>query len=516
MLLHQKFIDTARRYPDTLAMIDRTTNRNITYSTALIAALILARRFRKEKDGFIGIMLPTSAGAALATLGVLMAGKTPVMINYSTGAERNASFAQRRCDFDLIITSKQLLEKIECRRLPEMDFLEDIMEDISALEKAWAALKSKMPAAVLRRLVKGSDPDETSVILFTSGSEREPKAVQLSHRNILANIEAFSQVLTLRPGLRELCILPFFHVFGLTTNLWTPLYHGMTLITYANPLDFKTISTIVREEKAQMMVGTPAFFWGYALKSEPGDYETVELAVCGADKCPDSLREIFRRKHNVELLEGYGATETSPVISTNIPETNRPGSVGKPLPNIEVKVQDYHTGEACRPGQVGKILVKGESVMKGYFGDLEETSMRIHNGWYDTGDMGYLDEDGYLWHAGRLRRFVKIGGEMVSLVNVEDVLAKHLPEGAECCVVETPDATRGARIVAAATIEVNRKSIQDKLSRQLPKIALPKEFVKLDELPKMGSGKVDFRKTTEIVRTMLHRKTVGRPEPLET
>jgi len=356
------------------------------------------------------------------------------------------------------------------------------------------------------------------VILFTSGSEQEPKAVQLSHRNILANIEAFSEVLTLKPGMRELCVLPFFHVFGLTTNLWTPLYHGMTLITYANPLDFRTVSSIVREEWAQMMVGTPAFFWGYALKSDPGDYETIELAVCGADKCPNSLREIFRRKHNVELLEGYGATETSPVISTNLPESNRPGSVGKPLPNLKVKIQDYQTGEQCRPGQVGKILVKGESVMKGYFGDLEETSMRIHNGWYDTGDMGYLDEDGYLWHAGRLRRFVKIGGEMVSLVNVEDVLAKHLPEGAECCVVETPDATRGARIVAAATIEVNRKSIQDKLSRELPKIALPKEFVKLDELPKMGSGKVDFRRTAEIVRSTLHRKPAEKyePEPLAT
>lgn len=504
MLLHHKFIQIAKQHSDSLAFIDRSTGRNIEYSRALIASLILSRKLRREKRTFLGIMLPTSAGAGLSIIGTLMAGKIPVMINYSTGAKKNAEFAQKKCDFDTIITSKKLLEKIECPQIPGMVFLEDIMEKISAFEKIWAALKSKLPAGLIKKLVKGKDPEETSVILFTSGSEKEPKAVQLSHNNIYANIEGFSQLLELDPNFKELCILPFFHVFGLTTNLWTPICHGMTLVTYANPLEFKTIAKIIREEKISMMVGTPAFFWGYVLKSRDGDYKSIKYAVCGADKCPDSLRQTFRKKHSIEILEGYGATETSPVVSVNEPATNRPGSIGRPLPNIEVKTQNFETGIDCKPGEMGKILVKGPTVMKGYYDDLEETSLRIRDGWYDTGDMGYLDEDGFLWHCGRLKRFVKIGGEMVSLVAVEEALNKHLPEGAECCVVELPDPSKGAKIVAAANVKLNRKHLQEKLSEHLPNIALPKEYIKLEELPKMGSGKVDFRTTTEIVRKILH------------
>ncbi len=506
MLLHHKFIHIAKRYPNTLAIIDRSTDRKVSYSKALIASIILSRRFKKEQNCFIGIMLPTSAGAALSVLGVLMAGKIPVMINYSTGAKRNVEFAQRKCNFDLVVTSKKLLEKIECPRTPGMVFLEDIMENLSGIEKIRAALKAKLPVKLLTKFIKGKDPQETAVILFTSGSEKEPKAVQLSHLNIAANIEGFSSALGLGPKHRMLGVLPYFHVFGLTTNLWTPFFHGMTLITYANPLEYKAISKIIREEKASMMVGTPSFFWGYLFKSSPGDYDSITIAVSGADKCPDSLRAAFMKKHNIELLEGYGATETSPVISTNMPGANRPGSVGKPLANVQVKIQNYETGEACQAGEVGKVLVKGHLVMKGYFDDLEETSLRVRNGWYDTGDMGYLDADGYLWHAGRLKRFVKIGGEMVSLVAVEDALIKHLADGQECCVIEIPDTKKGAKIIAVTTQKLNRKHIQPLLAQELPNIATPKQFVVLSELPKMGSGKVDFRTTTEVVRKMLHRK----------
>src|SRR5208283_4966738 len=177
-----------------------------------------------------------------------------------------------------------------------------------------------------------------------------------------------------------------------------------------------------------LMVATPSFFRGYLLKSEPGDFKSLRLAVCGADKCPDALREEFRQKHGVTLYEGYGVTETSPVISVNWPENNKPGSVGKALPGVKVKIEDYETGEDCPSGVTGRILVHGDLVMKGYLDNFEETSMRIRHGWYDTGDMGFLDEDGFLWHAGRLKRFVKIGGEMISLVRVENVLENFLPE----------------------------------------------------------------------------------------
>ncbi|HTY20474.1 MAG TPA: AMP-binding protein, partial [Geobacteraceae bacterium] len=218
-----------------------------------------------------------------------------------------------------------------------------------------------------------------------------------------------------------------------------------------------------------------------------------------------ALREGFLEKHGKVLLEGYGATETSLIIAVNTPEFNRPGSVGKSFPGVRIRLENYQTEEECGLREIGKILVKGDNVMKGYFDDFEQTSLAMRHGWYDTGDMGWMDEDGFLWHGGRLKRFLKIGGEMVSLVKVEDVLEKFLPEGVDCCVVEVPDHLKGARIVAVVTRKLEEKDILRKMSGQLPNIALPRQFVVIEELPKMGSGKIDFRRVTEMVRDVVQK-----------
>jgi acyl-[acyl-carrier-protein]-phospholipid O-acyltransferase/long-chain-fatty-acid--[acyl-carrier-protein] ligase len=506
MLLHQQFVKIAKRYGNKLAFIDRTSDKRITYSKALIASIIISDKIKKHDEGFVGIMIPTSAGCALTILGTLMSGRTPVMINYSTGAANNAIYAQKKCNFKTIITSKALLEKINCPVIEGMVFIEDIMEGVSTSDKLKAALISKLPSPILLKMLHSGQEDDNIVILFTSGSEKDPKAVQLTHRNISSNIRSFSAMLKLYENDIMLANLPYFHVFGLTVNLWTPLYFGMSIVTYANPLDYKSVCTILREEKPTVMVGTPSFLWGYLRKSEAGDFDSIRLIVSGADKCPDALRKEFLEKHGKTLYEGYGATETSPVISLNTPDHNKPASVGKVLPDVDVRIENYETGKECRPGVVGRILVKGDMVMKGYLHDFEETSMRIRHGWYDTGDMGYLDKDAFLWHSGRLQRFVKIGGEMVSLVKVEDVLLKHLPGGVSCCVVEVPDALKGVRIVAAVTKKFEEKKIVKRMSEQLPNIALPKQFVVIEELPKMGSGKIDFRTVTDMVQTMLREK----------
>ena len=503
MLLHQEFIKTAKKYGEKLAIIDRTTEKRVTYSKALIASMILAGKFKKYHDGFIGIMIPTSAGCMLSVLGVLMTGKVPVMINYSTGAAGNAEYAQKKCGFRTIITSKALLEKIGCRLVSGMVFIEDIMEGLSAADKLKAALKSKLPLSFLQKSVHQGEVDDNLVILFTSGSEKDPKAVQLTHRNIGSNVGDIAKVLTVTSDDIMMANLPLFHVFGHNINFWLPLMYGMTIISYANPLDYKMVCSIVREEKVSLMVGTPSFFSGYLRQSVAGDFSSLRVAVAGADKTPDSLRAGFIAKHNLELCEGYGTTETSPVVSTNLPDANKPGSVGKVLPSVQVKIVDINSGESLPPGSEGKILVKGDLVMKGYFDDLEETSVRIKDGWYETGDMGVLDQEGYLWHRGRLKRFVKIGGEMVSLVRVESVLLGLLPEGVDCCVVEVPDSLKGARIVVALTGEVNEKKLLRAMAAELPAIALPKQFVVLGEFPKMGSGKIDFRTITESVRQQL-------------
>ncbi|GAB1373584.1 hypothetical protein MASR1M46_04650 [Bacteroidales bacterium] len=496
----------ARKNPEKMAIIDRTLDKRVTYSKALIGAIILSKKFREYDPGFVGIMVPTSAGCALATLGVLMSGRIPVMINYSTGAESNAKYAQQKCGFKTIITSKALLEKIGCPKSEGMVFMEDIMAGIGTGDKIKAALLSKLPASAIIKLTYKGKEDDTIAMLFTSGSEKDPKAVPLTNKNISSNIESFGSYVGVTEKDTILSNLVFFHIFGLTVNLWTPFYYGITMVTYANPLDFQTVSKIAREERPTMMVGTPSFFWGYLHKSEPGDFKSVRIMVSGADKCPDALREGYIQKHGVTLLEGYGATETSPVISVNSHDYNRPGSTGKPIPGVQVRVEHLESGEECKAGEIGKILVKGPSVMNGYYQDPEQTAEAIKDGWYNTGDMGYLDSDGYLWHSGRFKRFVKIGGEMVSLVKVENTLEKYLPTGVSCCVVDVQDEVRGSSIIATVTIEVNKSEILKKMGEE-PQNCLPKHFVVIRELPMMGTGKIDFRSVSKIVQEIFDKES---------
>lgn len=500
MLLHQQFVRIAKQHEKKLAIIDRTLNRRVTYKKALIGSLILSSKFQKYEAGFLGIMLPNSVGSVLSIIATLMSGRIPVMINYSTGASSNCEFAQKKCAFKTIITSRALCEKIGCSHIDGMVYLEDIMKSVSFLDKIKAALKASLPVESILKKIHQGEEDDTLLILFTSGSEKDPKGVQLTHKNITSNYESLIKAYKFTAEDIFLANLPYFHVFGQTANLWVPMAVGMTIVTYANPLDFKTICDIVREEKVTLMAGTPTFFWGYLRNSKPGDFETARILLSGADKCPDALRQGFMQKHNKVLLEAYGATETSPAITVNTLENNRPGSVGRTIEGVQVRVENYETGEACAVTEIGKILVKGDNVMKGYFDDFEQTSLSIRHGWYDTGDMGYMDADGYLWHVGRLKRFLKIGGEMVSLIRVEDVLEKLLPPDVECCVVEIPDAIRGARIVATVTHQIDEKAILKKMAEQLPSIAMPSKFVFLPEMPKTGSGKIDFRAITEKVR----------------
>ncbi len=501
-MLQHEFIANAKAHPDKIAIVDKTTGNDLSYGRALLASLILSRRFRKLERGRIGIMLPTGSGAALAVVGSLMAGLTPVMINYSTDAKKNCRYAQDKCDFKTIITARALLERVGCAELSEMVFIEDILASLGGLEKALALVTSKLPTGLIKKLCGKKDLKSPAVILFTSGSEKDPKVVQLSQQNLLSNINSFSDMMDVRSMDNLLAVLPFFHVFGLTINLWTPLCLGMTSIAYANPLDFKTIAQIIKEYKPQLLVGTPLFLEGYARQSAPGDFASVELTVTGADKCPESLRKLYREKHDIEIFEGYGTTETSPVISVNPRDNNRPGSIGVPIPGTVVKIEAIETGDACEVGEIGKILVKGDGVMSGYLNDMEESHLRLKSGWYDTGDLGCFDEEGYLWHKGRLKRFVKIGGEMISLVMVEEALAGLLSDNIECCAVELPDAKRGSRIVGVTNRPIDEKEISKQLSEELPNLALPKKYVVVEKFPYMGSGKTDFRTLTTMVREM--------------
>ena len=274
MILHHEFIRIAKKYSKRLAIVDRTLGREVTFGKALIGSLILGKKFSTIDEGFIGVMIPTSAGAILTTLGVVMAGKVPVMINYSTGAAENCEYAQKKCGFHTIITSRALLDKISCRIVKGMIFIEDIMKDITTWDKIVTALKSKCPSRFIINSLPQVDEDDNVVILFTSGSEKEPKAVQLTHRNLGSNMQALIEVFDFTTDDILFSILPLFHVFGYNANFWLPLLVGVKAVTYANPLDYKKIPSIIREEKATIIAGTPIFFAGYLRESKSGDFET--------------------------------------------------------------------------------------------------------------------------------------------------------------------------------------------------------------------------------------------------
>lgn len=500
MILHNEFINCAKKNGKKLAIIDKMTGSKVTYTKALIGSLILGKKFSSYPEKYIGIMIPTSAGAMLATIGVLITGKIPVMINYSTGVANNCIYAQNKCNFKTIITSKALLKKINCPIIDGMIFIEDIMTTIKPIDKIKTALFSKLPASLIIKSIHKSNIDNTACILFTSGSEKEPKAVQLSHKNLGSNVTDVIEVLKLKKEDIMFSGLPLFHVFGIQTNFWLPLTLGMTAVTYANPLDYKNIPRIIREEKCSTIAATPTFLSGYIRAAKPGDFKSLEIVVAGADKTPSWLRNQYREQHNIEIIEGYGATETSPVVSVNHRDNNKPGSVGLVVPHAEVKITDIDTGETLPLGIEGKIWVKGDLVMKGYF-DNTKTSKAIVDGWYYTGDIGVLDEDGFLWHRGRLKRFVKIGGEMVSLVNTEATISDLINSNIECCVIDVPDNIKGAALIAVLTSEVDNDNLIKELSNHLPQIAIPKKYIIMDELPKMGSGKIDFREVEKLIRS---------------
>jgi acyl-[acyl-carrier-protein]-phospholipid O-acyltransferase / long-chain-fatty-acid--[acyl-carrier-protein] ligase len=498
-LLHQMFIDSTCRNRKKIAIHDLATGKSYTYGKLLIAAIILKKKFLKYHGQYLGILLPTSAGCHLSVIATLLAGKIPVMINYATGAIKNCHYARDLCGFDTIITSSALLKKLNLQPAPGMIFLEDIMKEVTLADKLPAALFSKLPAPLIKLLCHGGKPDDTSVILFTSGSEKEPKAVQLTHTNIEQQVKILPEMVAASKDDIFAGALPLFHVFGLTITFWIPLLTGASVVTFPNPLDYRFICENVRKYKITAMVGTPTFFNGYLRRCRENDFESVRFGISGGDKLPEKLRLVYKEEHGVTLYEGYGTTETSPVISGNSVFHYRPGSIGKPVKGAEVKIIDTETDREIPAGETGKIVVRGDLVMKGYLNNYEETLLHMHNGWYDTGDMGCFDDDGFLWHKGRLKRFVKIGGEMVSLVHIEEVINNLLPEEVICCVSDLPHPVKGAEVVVATSSDnYNKLKLSLQLKLELPAIAIPKHYYVIEEMPISGTGKIDFRKVRQI------------------
>jgi acyl-[acyl-carrier-protein]-phospholipid O-acyltransferase/long-chain-fatty-acid--[acyl-carrier-protein] ligase len=455
--------------------------------------------------------MPTSVGGALVNLAVSFLGKIPVNLNYTASKESvRSTIAQ--CGIERIITSSKFLEKFDFSDLPGLLPLEDLAGRVTGSGKVRSLFEARF--SPLRRLIRRDAGDEyggvddTAVIIFSSGSTGDPKGIELSHANITSNVRGVRQVFRLRTG-DVLCgVLPFFHSFGYTGGLWLPLLVGIGVAYHPNPMEARRVSELVKERRCTLIFSTPTFLLAYLKRVPPEDFASLRFVIVGAEKLKNRVAAAFQERFGILPLEGYGATELSPIASVNVPNVNlggtaqegyRLGSIGRPIPGVTMKVVD--PGDLDRElahGEDGLLLVKGPNVMKGYLGRPEQTAAVVHEGWYVTGDVARIDHDGFVTITDRLSRFSKIGGEMVPHLVVEEHLHAALsPESQVFAVTSLPDEKKGERLVVLYTSEAGdpREAHRRLKESGLPNLWIPsrEDFLAVESIPLLGSGKIDLK-----------------------
>ncbi|HSA65467.1 MAG TPA: acyl-[ACP]--phospholipid O-acyltransferase [Nitrospira sp.] len=509
--LHREFISAMRRRPLSLAMSDQR-RPHVSAAQALIGSIVVARALRSSWQGQrnVGILLPPSVAGALANVAAPLCGKTSVNLNYTVGRS-GLEAAVRQADLRTIVTSRTFVEKakLDLPSGPSIVWMEDLAGSIGRTDKLFAALLACAPMRVIERACGQRDPlsvDDIATIIFSSGSTGEPKGVMLSHYSVDANAQGATQVLHLYRNERVLGILPFFHSFGYLV-FWFVMFNNAGLVFHPSPLDVVAIGELVRRQRVTFLVTTPTFLQLYFRRCTPEQFSSLRVVLTGAEKLPLRLYEAFKDRFGIEPIEGYGVTECAPVIAVNCPDyraagyyqpASRRGTVGQPLPGVSVKIVDPDTLTPLPPGSPGMLLVRGPNVMAGYLGRDDLTASVMHHGWYVTGDIALLDEDGFLTITDRLSRFSKIGGEMVPHGKVEEALHQAAESETQVfAVTGIPDDRRGEQLAVLHTIDDAR--IPDILGRLfsngLPNLFIPPRgnFVKVDALPVLGSGKMDLR-----------------------
>lgn len=508
-LVHVRFIAQAMKSWNRFCMAD-SVGQNVTFGKALTGAVLLARRFKAmlPEDERVGILLPASVGAALVNMGLMLAGKVPVNLNFTIGPEAMQA-AIDKAGIKHIVAARPFLAKAKLEERPGMIFVEEIMKGFGKVEAALTYVLLRMlPAGMVRLYVSSpvQSPRDLCTIMFSSGSTGTPKGVMLSHHNIVSNLEAIGQILWIQPEDRMLGVLPFFHSFGFTGTLCMPLVLGMGAIYHPNPLDAKTIGKLAREHRATMLISTPTFCQSYYRTCPPEDFKTLRHVVVGAERLRPDFAAQFKEKFGIDMLEGYGCTEMGPVVAVNVPNIvqageqqvgHKPGTVGHPLPGVAARIVDPETGDDLPEGQEGLLLLKGPGRMVGYLADDDATAKVLRDEWYITGDIAILDDDGFIKITDRLSRFSKIAGEMVPHLKIEEALLR-LPGIEGACVTAVPDDTKGERLVGfyIANEAMAPQLVWQGLSEtDLPKLWIPKvvDLRRIDSLPVLGSGKVDLR-----------------------
>ncbi len=506
--LHAAFISTAKRRWRGMAMADSTGQR-LTYGRTLVGALLLSRIIRRKTAGqdMVGLLLPASVGGALANIATLFAGRVPVNLNFTAGAAAMAD-ARAQCDIRTVITSKRFLDKAGLEPTPDMIFLEDLRGTITTRHKLTALIQARvLPSAWLRRAVgrPGWNASSPAAVIFSSGSTGQPKGVVLTHANLLSNVDSLAQVFPMEHSDCFIGVLPFFHSFGLTGTIWFPLLQGCSVVYHPNPMDAKTVGEIADTYKGSMLISTPTFCQSYVRRCTREQFAHLRYAIVGAEKLRAPLAKAFQDAFGIGLLEGYGCTEMAPVVSANRPDVvmqgrtqvgTKAGSVGHPIPGVAAKVVDRNTGEGPLFNQEGLLLVKGPNLMAGYLHQPARTAEVIKDGWYVTGDIAKIDDDGFIFITDRLSRFSKIGGEMVPHIKIEDTINDILGELASA-VTSVPCDIKGEKLIVFYTRpDVPPAEIWTRLNAtDLPRLWIPKKehIMQIESIPTLGTGKIDLQ-----------------------
>jgi acyl-[acyl-carrier-protein]-phospholipid O-acyltransferase/long-chain-fatty-acid--[acyl-carrier-protein] ligase len=474
----------------------------------------------------VGLLLPPTAAAVAANLALTLDRRVTVNLNYTLTSEQlNGSIA--RAGIRHVITSRRFLEKVPLELGAELIYLEDFRDKATWRDKLVGAFLGYVaPLSLVERLLglDQIDGDDVMTIIFTSGTTDQPKGVMLTYNNLAASIDAVDSVVHWTDDDVLIGVLPFFHSFGSTMALWSMLAKDIKVAYHSNPLDAQIVGQLCRKHRGTILTATPMFLRNYVRRCDPVDFATLDVVATGGEKLPRELADAFEQKFGIRPFEAYGVTEMAPIVSSNAPphravsdgrETLREGTVGRPVDGVRAKIVDPETGVELGPGERGLLLVTGPNLMKGYLNQPEATAAVIRDGWYVTGDMAVIDEDGFITLVDRLSRFAKIAGEMVPFVAVETALAAIVgpdPDGGPRAVVTSvPDPIRGERLMVVHTPwEHKPEDLRRELAEAgLPNLFLPsrESFVEVEQLPVVGSGKIDLRRIKQIAL-----EAVGKPE----
>lgn len=495
--------------------------REFSAGKLLAVSIVLSRKWKRIIPGNrVGIVLPPGIGAIITNLAIILSGKIPVNLNFTIGRRVNESCIHK-AKIKTVITAQAMKDKIY--DFPWVEDTRDLVLELKMLSKvatigwliALYLLPTKWLTHILNIPVEGGDKE--AALLFSSGSTGDPKGVILTHRNIIGNCLQISHCGLFNKEEILMACLPLFHSFGFTVTIWFPLITSLRIITLPSPLEVKRIAKVINEEKVTVLLGTPTFFRPYYKTINPDLLKSLVMVIGGAEKTPPHFKKKWEKRFGSLYLEGYGLTETSPVVSVNIPDENyrktfgdplpgtRIGSVGRLFPGMKGRIADTETGEILSPLNTGLLHLQGPNIFPGYLDDLSSTTSVFVDDWFITGDLARFDEDGFLYIEGRLSRFSKIGGEMVPHGFVEQcIIEAYGYEESDTLVVAIMgaiDEAKGESLVLLTTVEINRDSLRIRMSSaKLPNLWIPRKILKVNNIPCLASGKLDLKACDKLVR----------------